>query len=62
MPLVHKVLTSGNLDGSLAGIAEILLGGRDAAYLNAEDYILQWGGMPALLPLGEGDRWKWLKN
>jgi uncharacterized protein len=62
MPLVHQLLTRGNLDGSLTGIPEVLLGGRDAAYFNAEDYILQWGGMPALLPLGEDDRWKWLKD
>ncbi len=61
-PLVHRLLSSGSAGGVLTGIPAVLLGRQDAAYLNAEKHILQWGGMPALLPLENTGRWKWLKD
>ena len=61
-PLLHSILLSENLEYSLSGVPASLLGGEDAAYRDAEEFILRWGGMPALLPLSESERWKWLKD
>lgn len=40
----------------------MLLVEEDSSYIKAEDYLLKWGGMPALLSLPESERWKWLKD
>jgi uncharacterized protein len=61
-PLVNKLLSAGHVGSVLADVPAVLLDKQDAAYLNAENHILQWGGMPSLLPLGDADRWKWLKD
>lgn len=61
-PLIHLLLPGGSLSSVLSAIPAVFLGNQDAEYRSAEDHILQWGGMPALLPLSENDRWTWLKN
>jgi len=61
-PLVHELISTGNLKSLLSDIPAVLLGNQDAEYLKAEDHILQWGGMPAVLPLKDSDKWKWLKD
>jgi len=61
-PLVNTLLSGGKLDSLLTGIPTVVLDKQDAAYFDAENHILQWGGMPALLPLNVNDRWKWLKD
>ena len=61
-PLLDAILTTGSAAKVLTETASILLGPANHAGQTAEDYILQWGGMPALLNLTEEDRWLWLKN
>lgn len=61
-PLVHSLLSGGHVTAILPKIPATLLNDQDALYQNAENHILQWGGMPALLPLNDSDRWKWLKD
>lgn len=61
-PLLQKILSGGNLGATLSKIPEVLLDKQDAEYLEAENRILQWGGMPALLPLNDAEKWKWLKD
>lgn len=61
-PLVHELITAGNLKSVLSSVPPVLLGREDAEYQKAEDFILQWGGMPALLSLDDSDKWKWLKD
>ena len=61
-PLLHVIISSGDLKQSLSSIPAALFGKEDAMYRNAEEFILQWGGMPALLPLDDTERWKWLKD
>lgn len=61
-PLVHELISTGNLKSLLSHIPAVLLGKQDAEYLKAEDHVLQWGGMPAVLPLKDSDKWKWLKD
>jgi hypothetical protein len=61
-PLIYRILADEPLEGIFADIAPILLDEYDLRIREAEDYILQWGGMPALLALDDSQRWKWLKN
>jgi len=46
----------------LSTVPPVLLEVDDLPYRQAEAHMLSWGGMPALLPLAEEDRWQWLKN
>jgi predicted AAA+ superfamily ATPase len=61
-PLVNKLLLAGNVSSVLDDVPAVIFDKQDAAYLHAENHILQWGGMPSLLPLSDADRWKWLKD
>jgi hypothetical protein len=61
-PLLDAILTTGSVAKVLKETVSILLGPANHAGQMAEDYILKWGGMPALLNLSEEDRWLWLKN
>lgn len=61
-PLVHELISAGNLKSILSDIPAVLVDKQDDEYLKAENFILQWGGMPALLPLDDSERWKWLKD
>ncbi len=46
----------------LQQIPGVLLDAERIKMMEAEEYILQWGGMPALLHLTDDDRWQWLKD
>ena len=61
-PLLDRLLFSEGITPVLDGEPEILLAETDLKYLEAESYLLQWGGMPALLPLADDERWKWLRD
>jgi len=61
-PLLERFFASGSVSDILAEVPETLLESEDYAYRKAENHILRWGGMPALLELSEDDRWQWLKN
>jgi len=43
-------------------IPGVLIDKNSAIKKDAENYILKWGGMPALLPLSPEERRKWLKD
>jgi predicted AAA+ superfamily ATPase len=60
--LIDGLLTSRSFAGTFKAIAAMLLDKEESRARAAEDYMLQWGGMPALLPLSDEDRWKWLKD
>lgn len=66
-PLIHSLCaehTAGQkgIGRILAGVPGVLLDADDYPYRQAEDHMLGWGGMPALLPLNQEDRWQWLRN
>ncbi len=66
-PLIDKLLSGGmtknSVDKILSSLPQILLDKEKASALAAEDYLLKWGGMPALLRLSsDTERWQWLKN
>jgi len=63
VPLVDSLFTrEGELDDILGKLPEIILEEADFKLRACEDYLLQWGGMPAILPLSGEERWKWLRD
>jgi len=61
-PLVDKLFTAAPLKEIFSDVPGILLDREDEAGRRAEAYLLQWGGMPGLLPLGDDERRQWLKD
>lgn len=61
-PLVDRLFSKTSFDEIFGNLPEVLLEENDFKLREAEKYLLKWGGMPALLPLSEEDRWKWLKD
>ncbi len=63
IPLVDNLFTrKDELDAIFEELPEIVLEEADLKLRACEGHILQWGGMPAILPLSEEDRWKWLRD
>lgn len=62
MPLVDMFFSKDNLSHILKSVPSVLMDKEESLLKNAEDYLLKWGGMPALLPLSEEERWRWLKD
>jgi predicted AAA+ superfamily ATPase len=62
MPLVDRLFSGSVLDDILNRVPAVLLDRDYAQRIQAEQYLFQWGGMPALLPLDDQERWKWLKD
>ena len=61
-PFVHQLLSENAFEKIIKDHPPILLDKEQSNVGATEDYILQWGGMPALLPLSDDERWKWLKD
>jgi len=61
-PLLDQFFSERSIGEILSKVPVTLLETDDYAYRQAEEQILKWGGMPALLELSEEDRWQWLKN
>jgi predicted AAA+ superfamily ATPase len=61
-PLVDELFKERSVDTILGTVPGILLDDLDSRQLTAEAHLSQWGGMPALLPLPEEERWKWLRD
>lgn len=61
-PLMNRLLSATGFASAFKGIPKVLLDKEDAKTRSAEQHILKWGGMPALLPLPMEERWKWLKD
>jgi predicted AAA+ superfamily ATPase len=61
-PLIDRLLASKDLGRTISEEPDILMDKTDSRFREVEDYLLQWGGMPALLPLSGEERWKWLKD
>jgi len=62
-PLCKSVLFSkDDFNNSLSSVPSVLINKDDSLARSAEEYLLKWGGMPALLPLKDEERWKWLKD
>ena len=61
-PLFGVLLSGKSIDEALQGVSPVLLGNRTEQLREQEEYLLQWGGMPGLLRMGEERRWEWLRS
>lgn len=61
-PLLDRLIDSTDVSKALRDEPELLLDAADEHCRTAEDYLLSWGGMPALLSLSPEERWQWLKD
>lgn len=62
MPLIDRFFSAKNAEHIFDDVQTVLIDKEDRRCRDAEGYLLQWGGMPALLPLSSDERWKWLKD
>jgi uncharacterized protein len=62
LPFINYLLASDKLDKIMKKVPSVLTEMEDNPRRLAEEYLLQWGGMPALLTLTAEERWKWLKD
>ncbi|HUN54634.1 MAG TPA: ATP-binding protein [Smithella sp.] len=61
-PLVDSLFSSMSCDDIFGKQPGLLLEDEDSLRRRAQDYLLQWGGMPALIALSEEERRQWLKD
>ncbi len=61
-PLVDNLFSSMSCDDIFGNQPGLLLDDEDSLRRRAQDYVLQWGGMPALIALTAEERRQWLKN
>lgn len=61
-PLFDKLLLCEKIEDILDEEREVLFDEQDSYGREFQDYLLRWGGMPALINLPESEREKWLKD
>jgi predicted AAA+ superfamily ATPase len=62
-PLLDRLLRDpGSADEILGTLPPVRLGQEAAAAAAATEHLTEWGGMPALLPLPDNERRKWLQS
>jgi predicted AAA+ superfamily ATPase len=61
-PLIDRLFSKDEFSRLFADVPEVLLDKIGDRCQEAERHLLQWGGMPALLPLSDEQRWKWLRD
>ncbi|MEI6610571.1 MAG: ATP-binding protein [Deltaproteobacteria bacterium] len=62
LPLVDSLYSTMNCDDIFGNQPGTLLDDENALRRSAQDYLLQWGGMPALVALPAEERRQWLKD
>lgn len=62
MPMIDSILKGDSVDKICTHTVPVLHPEEDGAGRSREKHILDWGGMPALLPLKKDARWKWLRD
>ncbi|RPH93452.1 MAG: ATP-binding protein [Calditrichaeota bacterium] len=60
--IVDELFNGASLDQVLAKKPSVLFAEDQFHKKKIENYLLQWGGMPALLPLSDAERTKWLRD
>ncbi|MEK7729712.1 MAG: ATP-binding protein [candidate division KSB1 bacterium] len=61
-PLLAQLLNAADISLPLQDLPAVLTPQQDEAALAAMNYMLTWGGMPALLHLNEVERRQWLRD
>lgn len=62
LPLLDDLFSDKDCDDIFGNQPSVLLAEEDAPRRRAQDYLLKWGGMPALLSLPIEERRQWLKD
>lgn len=62
LPLIDRLFSKDEFVHLFDDVPEVLLDKNENRCQEAEKHLLQWGGMPALLPLSDEERWKWLRD
>jgi predicted AAA+ superfamily ATPase len=62
LPLLDALFSGRPVSTILKDVPSVLLESEDLPLRMAQQHLLAWGGMPALLPLADDQRWEWLKN
>lgn len=62
LPLIDALASGTHVKKLCRNIPPMLTASEDAPLKSAEEHLLLWGGMPALLPKTTEERWKWLKD
>jgi len=62
LPLIDHIFSGEKIDHIFKDVPSFLLGEEESLREEAEKHLLHWGGMPALLPFNEEERWQWLKD
>jgi predicted AAA+ superfamily ATPase len=62
LPLFDKLFSDSPVDQWLSQIPSVLFDDAQSRGKSIENYILNWGGMPALLSLSDFERTKWLQD
>lgn len=62
LPLVDRILQGELISKVLTSIPAVLFDKAEVNRINAQTYLLQWGGMPELLGLSDIDKAKWIKD
>ncbi len=61
-PLIAELIGASDPETTLKNLPAIRMPQEEEPALAALDYMLTWGGMPALLPLNDADRRQWLQS
>lgn len=61
-PMLDHLISAGSVGAFLSDVTPVLMAESAHFGSEAEKHLLTWGGMPALLPLPEKERFTWLKN
>jgi len=62
MPLIESFFADKSCDRILAGLPSRLMPEEASTLKSAEEYMLNWGGMPALLEYTDEEKLQWLKD
>jgi predicted AAA+ superfamily ATPase len=62
LPIIDSFFSGEPASEILNNVPSILLESDDLPLRMAQQYLLAWGGMPALLHLTDNQKWEWLKN
>ena len=61
-PLVDRLFSDKSVTEIFKELPSLELDEKYAKHKAAENHLLRWGGMPALLPLNDAERTKWLRD
>lgn len=62
LSILEQILSGKTVSETLDRVPSVLLGVDSTRRIDAEQHLLEWGGMPGLLPLNEARRLQWMRS